>query len=161
MATNTPAKTKIRPPPMVSMFFRGETSASFFGSGVGLVASWDTPKIEDGSFYCGELEISGIQVDVKNASITGLFPIEMFFNVKGAVAHIDAEYDFKKQYLKIKNAIFKSDKKNIIISRILPVIFLISIVIYSLPIFKGNLFYKHLVLNVPKEYFPAPHSCLG
>ena len=45
---------------MVSMFFRGETSASFFGSGVGLVASWDTPKIEDGSFALSGVGVKGV-----------------------------------------------------------------------------------------------------
>ncbi|PKM92873.1 MAG: hypothetical protein CVU80_01090 [Elusimicrobia bacterium HGW-Elusimicrobia-4] len=73
-------------------------------------------KIEDGSFYCGKLEIFDIQIDIKSASINGVFPIEVFFNMKDVGAYIDAEYDFKKQYLKIKNAVFKSDKKNVIIS---------------------------------------------
>ena len=73
-------------------------------------------KIEGGSFYCGKLEILGIQIDIKNASIIGVFPVEIFFNMKGVGAYIDAEYNFKKQYLKIKNAVFKSDKENMIIS---------------------------------------------
>ena len=73
-------------------------------------------KIEDGSFYYGGLEILGIQVDIKNASIIGIFPIEIYFDMEGVGAKISAEYDFKKQYLKINNAAIKSDKKNVIIS---------------------------------------------
>ncbi|MBI5573684.1 MAG: hypothetical protein HY919_03920 [Elusimicrobia bacterium] len=91
-----------------------KTKKSILRSGHTLVLS--RLKIENGSFYCGELEISDIQIDIKNASIIGVFPIEIFFNMKGAESYIDAEYDFQKQYLKIKNAVFKSDKKNIIIS---------------------------------------------
>ncbi|HAX61968.1 MAG TPA: hypothetical protein DCX95_05370 [Elusimicrobia bacterium] len=73
-------------------------------------------KIEDGSFYCGKLEISDIQIDIKNASTTSIFPVEIFFSINDVGAKISAEYNFKEQYLKIKNAVFKSDKKNMIIS---------------------------------------------
>jgi hypothetical protein len=105
----------IKPKIKIGKNFRNfKTKKSILHSGHTLVLN--RLKIEDGSFSCGKLEISDIQIDIKNASITGVFPIEIFFNMKGAGAHIDAEYDFKKQYLKIKNAVFKSDKKNIIIS---------------------------------------------
>lgn len=73
-------------------------------------------KIEGGSFYYGKLEIFDIQIDIKNASIIGVFPVEIFFNMKGVGAYIDAEYNFKKQYFKVKNAVFKSDKENMVIS---------------------------------------------
>ena len=42
--------------------------------------------------------------------------MEIFFNFNGVKSHIETDYDFQKQYLKIKNAVFKSGKKEIKIS---------------------------------------------
>lgn len=105
----------IKPKIKIGKNFRNfKTKKSILRSGHTLVLS--RLKIQDGSFYYGELEISGIQIDVKNASIIGVFPVEIFFNIKGAGTHIDSKYDFKKQYLKINNAVFKSGEKNMTIS---------------------------------------------
>lgn len=87
---------------------------SFLSSGYTLVLNRLT--IENGKIRFGRFEVSSVKIDIKNASVTGIFPIEMFFIINGAESYIAAEYDFQKQYLKIKNAVFKSDRKDIIIS---------------------------------------------
>ncbi|MFH0863513.1 MAG: hypothetical protein V1858_00280 [Candidatus Gottesmanbacteria bacterium] len=55
--------------------------------------------------------------------------------------------------LNIFNLIEKFGKKTKLFKRSLIVILIVLIFLYSLPLFKGNLFYKPLKENIPPEYF--------
>lgn len=105
----------INPEILIGKNFRDfKIKKSFLSYGHTLVLNRLT--VEGGIIRFPRWEVRSVRIEVKNASVTGSFPVEISFDVRGAVLHAAAEYNFQKRHLKITNSVLKGGKKSAVIS---------------------------------------------
>ncbi|OGS44847.1 MAG: hypothetical protein A2539_03725 [Elusimicrobia bacterium RIFOXYD2_FULL_34_15] len=72
--------------------------------------------LKNGKIYFTNLRIEKLSLDIKNASLSNTFPIEMSFFAENASFDIKAEYNYKDDLVNIKEAILKEDKKEVFLT---------------------------------------------
>ena len=112
--------------------------------------------LRNGLVSFSNLKIEKIDLDIKNASLSNTFPIDLIFTINDTNCRLNSEYSYKNDLLNIKEALIKENNEEIFVSGNLANILGSNKFNYDLNI-KGNriLFNKVFLSNLYKRKIAA------